>query len=84
LATHRPEGSLSRLAVPRYDHRLHEVAPFPALDPLMLPEVVIDDYPSSAELQRSIRPVLDAVWNAAGFARSDFYDANGDWNPPRS
>jgi hypothetical protein len=30
-------------------------------------------------LQRSMRPLLDAVWNAVGLARSPRYDESGNW-----
>jgi hypothetical protein len=44
-----------------------------------LPEVVFDDYGSQAQYRRRLRPVVDAVWNAAGAAGSPNYDDNGDW-----
>ena len=48
-----------------------------------LPEVVFDDYGSQAQYRRRLRPVVDAVWNAAGTAGSPNYDDNGDWASPR-
>jgi hypothetical protein len=44
-----------------------------------LPEVVFDDYGSPIQYRRRLRPVVDAVWNAAGAAGSPNYDDNGDW-----
>ena len=48
-----------------------------------LPEVVFDDYGSQAQYRRRLRPVVDAVWNAAGTAGSPNYDDNGDWASSR-
>jgi len=46
-------------------------------DILMLPECVIDDL--SADSATTLRPLFDLIWNAAGFARSPNFDANGNW-----
>jgi hypothetical protein len=48
-----------------------------------LPEVMFDDYGSQAQYRRRLRPVVDAVWNAAGTAGSPNYDDNGDWASSR-
>jgi hypothetical protein len=48
-----------------------------------LPEVVIDDYGSQAQYRQRLRPVVDAVWNAAGTGGSPYYDDNGDWGHSR-
>lgn len=46
-------------------------------DVVVLPDVVIEDYGS--EIADIVRPVFDAIWNAAGWERSLNYDQNGKW-----
>jgi hypothetical protein len=46
-------------------------------DDLLLPDVMIEDY--GVNLPTILRPIFDAVWNAAGFARSFNYDEDGNW-----
>jgi hypothetical protein len=46
-------------------------------DVLLLPEVIVED--SNANIPRVMRPVFDAVWNAAGYERSFNYDDAGEW-----
>lgn len=48
---------------------------------LLLPDVLVEAY--DVEVDILLRPVFDAMWNAAGFARSFNYDANGIWKPHR-
>jgi hypothetical protein len=54
-------------------------------DMLLLPDVVLDgpitDYRD--ELPRLMRPIVDAFWQAAGWAGSPSYDAEGKWTDPR-
>lgn len=50
-------------------------------DELVLPEIVIHDYGTPEEYQAALRPAFDALWNAAGFARSSFFTEDGRWNP---
>lgn len=51
-------------------------------DDLILPEVLIDRYPDSHnEMSQDLRPIFDAIWNAAGWPRSMNYNENGVWNP---
>ncbi|WP_338312515.1 AlbA family DNA-binding domain-containing protein [Bradyrhizobium sp. TM239] len=52
-------------------------------DVLELPEVVIEQYGSDESYQRAVRPAFDALWNTAGYARSQYFDSNDRWNPPR-
>ena len=59
-----------------------ETEPFPPVDPLLLPEVIVDDYGSRQDYAQVLRPVFDALWNAAGFPRCPYYDADGNWRPP--
>jgi hypothetical protein len=53
-------------------------------DDLILPEVVIQDFPKSIEeLSTLLKPIFDGLWNAAGFPESLNYDKDGNWNPPQ-
>jgi hypothetical protein len=46
-------------------------------DTLQIPEVMIERFDiNPAEV---MKPIFDAVWNAAGFPRSMNYDKNGKW-----
>ena len=49
-------------------------------DTLLLPDVTIESF--DVNLPRLMRPVLDALWQAAGSSGSTNYDAEGDWKPP--
>ena len=46
---------------------------------ITLPEVVIEDLSLPAE--NLLKPVFDLIWNAAGFAGSPNFDADGEWKP---
>jgi hypothetical protein len=46
---------------------------------LLLPEIMIEDYGSSQNYQKIMRPAFDALWNAAGYAESNFFDENDIW-----
>ena len=46
-------------------------------DILILPEVLIEDY--CEDVERRLRPIFDAVWNAAGLKGSLNYDEQGNW-----
>jgi hypothetical protein len=59
------------------------IAPFPPIGPLLLPTVIVEDYGCPEDYARALRPIFDALWNAAGFARCTYYDAEGNWRPPR-
>jgi hypothetical protein len=59
-----------------------DIAPFPPLDPLLLPEMIVEDYGPSEHYVRMLRPIFDALWNAAGFRRCTYFDAEGNWNAP--
>ncbi|MGH6862523.1 MAG: AlbA family DNA-binding domain-containing protein [Phyllobacterium sp.] len=56
-----------------------EMEPLPPADPLLLPEVIVDDYGSRGDYLRALSPIFDALWNAAGFARCSLYDAERNW-----
>jgi hypothetical protein len=52
--------------------------------PLLLPEILLTDLPSDSDAVATlIRPAFDALWQAAGFARSFDYAENGEWKPDR-
>lgn len=46
-------------------------------DMLILPDVLVEAY--DADVATLLRPVFDAVWNAAGWERSFNYDEHGQW-----
>lgn len=43
---------------------------------LLLPEVIIED---DWEIKAGLRPILDSLWNAAGYSRCLYYDEAGKW-----
>lgn len=46
-------------------------------DNLILPEIMIEDY--NVDLSTVMKPIFDAVWNAAGYPQSMNYDQAGNW-----
>jgi hypothetical protein len=50
-------------------------------DPLPLPEILIETFDGSPVLQ--MRPIIDAIWNAAGWPGSPHYDEQGNWDGDR-
>lgn len=48
---------------------------------LLIPAELIEENPANAG--RILRPVFNAVWNAAGFDRCPHYDADGNWKSSR-
>lgn len=50
-------------------------------DELILPEILIEDVTTDA--LKLLRPILDAVWNAAGYSGSLNYDDAGEWREHR-
>ena len=50
-------------------------------DVLVLPEKVVDDY--GQNVQTLLRPIFDAVWNAAGYEYCLNYDENDKWRALR-
>jgi hypothetical protein len=51
---------------------------------LLLPEVLISEAPTDAgAVSLLLRPMFDALWQAAGFARCLEYRDSGEWNPNR-
>lgn len=49
---------------------------------LIVPEVLVED--STAAPHAVMKPLLDAVWNATGWAGSPNYDSAGNWVHPRN
>lgn len=57
-----------------------ELPPFDR-DVIQLPECVIERFGSDADYHRAVKPAFDALWNAAGFSGSKFFDKDtGLWN----
>jgi Putative DNA-binding domain len=55
----------------------------PAVHPLpmqfQLPTVLIEDFSTIEEYRQALKPLFDAIWNAAGYAGSKSYNSNGRW-----
>jgi hypothetical protein len=47
-------------------------------DTLLLPEVLVEDF--SVSTDNLLRPVFDALWQAAGFSSCEHYDAQGHYD----
>jgi hypothetical protein len=45
-------------------------------DIVNLPEIIINDY--DTEIGKAMKPTFDAMWNAAGWEKSPYYDAQGN------
>jgi hypothetical protein len=48
-------------------------------DALLAPEVALESFEQDAS--QTLRPIFDAIWNAAGWSRSMSYDEVGIWRP---
>jgi len=48
---------------------------------LELPEILIEQYGTELDYHRAVRPAFDALWNVGGYARSNYFDAAGRWQP---
>jgi hypothetical protein len=46
---------------------------------LFLPECVLEDYGTALEYHKAVRPAFDALWNAIGYSKSQFFDEDGLW-----
>lgn len=53
-------------------------APLPE-DVLTLPECFLEDYGGEVDYHRAVRPAFDALWNAIGCPRSQFFNQEGRW-----
>ncbi len=80
VALHGVAGA--KLGVSDFEYRREDIAPLPTDDPLLLPEIIIDDYGNASDYARQLKPVFDTLWNASGFSRCPYYDADGNWAPP--
>lgn len=47
-------------------------------EPLVIPELIFENLEIDS-IPRSIKPIVDSTWNAAGFPRSDYYAQDGNW-----
>lgn len=48
-------------------------------DTLELPEIMIENFGQTVDYQRAARPAFDALWNSAGYIRSQHFDTEGRW-----
>jgi hypothetical protein len=56
------------------------VAPTPRTEPdTFFPPVIVDDYADLPAYRRALRPIFDALWNAAGYEGSPSYGPDGSW-----
>ena len=46
---------------------------------ITLPECIVDEYGTELNYHKAIRPAFDALWNAIGYSKSQFFDKNGKW-----
>ena len=44
-----------------------------------LPECFLEDYGDVLDHHRVVRPAFDALWNAIGYSRSQFFNDEGLW-----
>jgi len=51
-------------------------------DYIFIPEVALDNYPSDKDnLAQKLKPIMDALWNAAGLSGSPSFNNDGLWRP---
>lgn len=48
-------------------------------DTLRLPECIVEEYGSELDYHKAVRPAFDTLWNAIGFAKSQFFNEEGRW-----
>lgn len=48
-------------------------------DVLFLPECILEDYGEVVDHHKAVRPAFDALWNAIGYSRSQFFNEEGLW-----
>jgi hypothetical protein len=51
-------------------------------DTILIPEVMLDNYPDDNNPTYLMKPALDAMWNAGGFPGSESFDKSGKWYRP--
>ena len=52
-------------------------------DRLRLPECMLEEYGTDIDHHRAVRPAFDALWNAIGYARSQWFNEDGLWVGPQ-
>lgn len=60
-----------------YPSRL--VQSFPLTNPMLMPDVILSDLVSKERDRSLLRPILDALWNAAGYAKCFDMADDGTW-----
>jgi Schlafen, AlbA_2 len=50
-------------------------------EPLLIPEILIETFQDSEVSE--MRPIVDAIWNAAGWPGSPHYNERGEWDESR-
>lgn len=68
----------SRLSLDNWHDSFDEPPPFDRND-MLLPEITISDYDTIQNYHRLMRPAFDALWNAAGFSRCTYFNAQDQW-----
>jgi hypothetical protein len=53
--------------------------PLPLPGDVSFPAIRIENYGSLEDYRRALKPIFDAVWNAAGYGRSQSFSADGQW-----
>ena len=53
-------------------------------DKITLPNITIEDFDTLNVYQRALKPIFDAIWNAAGYPKSQSFDQDGNWAPERA
>jgi hypothetical protein len=46
---------------------------------VFFPTITIEEFGTEENYRRSLKPIFDAVWNAAGYGASQSYDHEGNW-----
>jgi hypothetical protein len=52
-------------------------------DHVELPTILIEDFSTINDYRQSLKPLFDAIWNAAGYGGSRSYSADGKWTRRR-
>ncbi len=56
-----------------------EIPPLLPDEILVLPECVIENYGTTKDYHRAIRPAFDSLWNAIGYSKAQFFNDDGIW-----
>jgi Schlafen, AlbA_2 len=57
-----------------------EIARQPLKPDLLLPAVTFENYGQIQDYRQGLKPIFDALWNAAGYRASKSYGSDGIWN----